>query len=133
MSLESTIFSILANTSTGCGDRVYPDILPQGVTYPAIVYEIDDIEYGLTWDGDNHYDEAIVRVTVASGSRTQVAAAAAAIRTALHGFIGAAYEGETLPNEVMGIIVRGSGTVYALETKIYQQDLQLEIHYKSQS
>lgn len=131
MSLETTLFTLLSNTATGCGDRVYPEILPQGVTYPAIVYEVDDIEYGLTWDGDNSYDEALVRLTVASERRSEVATAIDAIRSALHGFIGATYEGESLPNEIKGIIVRASGTTYAFETKIYQQDLQLEIHHTS--
>lgn len=131
MSLESTIVTLISNTATGCGDRVYPEILPQGVTYPAIVYEVDDIDYGLTWDGDNNYNEAIVRLTVASARRSELSTAIDAIRTALHGFIGTSYGGETLPNEVKGIIVRGSGSAYAFETKIYQQDLQLEIHYTS--
>jgi hypothetical protein len=131
MSIEADIYTLLTNTDTGCASRIYPDILPQSVTYPAIVYEEEDIEYGLTFDGDNGYDQAFVRVTVISDDKAEIITAVSAIRAALHGFVGSSYEGNVLTNQIQGIILSGSGSGYAFESKIYQQDLRLEIHYQS--
>ena len=42
MSLETGIYSVLTSDGTVSGlvgTRVYPDIMPQGVTYPAITYQ----------------------------------------------------------------------------------------------
>jgi hypothetical protein len=92
MSLETALRAyVLADAATAAivGQRMYPRGLPQGPTFPALVYSRVDTRRLHDLDGPDGLPRARVQVT-AWGSSVQAATdLAAAVRKRLDGFRGA--------------------------------------------
>lgn len=139
MSLETDIYQLVkgphGSTSPGFAARVYPDILPENVSYPAALYEVESVEYGEDMDGDNRFDQAFVRVSVYAKTRAELSSDVSYLRDNLHGFSGSSFtsEGDTisLSNNIQGISASANGSSYELGVKVYAQDVELEIHIKN--
>lgn len=76
--------SVAALVST----RIYPDRLPQNVTYPAITYEINFNASYEAMDGILGLAESFVEVVCWSATRLQATALAEAVRLALTSYQG---------------------------------------------
>lgn len=99
LSLDDAIFTKLSTTSgiTGiCGTRVYPQDLPQGVTLPAITYQLVSNPVEATHDESPGSSLSHPRVQITAWSTTHLGSVtlAAAIFSALHGFKGTVTSGQ---------------------------------------
>lgn len=114
--LPQAIFSILSNTSgvsSIISKRIYPEVLPQNVQYPCVLF------FALNSTVDNHLqgDSGLrrSRVQVESWAQTFSAAVAlsAAVSTALKNYSG------TVDSFVIG------ATLQLSENPLYEPDLQV--------
>lgn len=80
--LEIGLVSLIKNATTAAGDRIYPDLLPQKVTYPAITYsdvsDMGHIDIGVDYPRYN--------ITVWSPRRIEAKNLAETILNLLHGY-----------------------------------------------
>lgn len=88
--LEIGLFSLLSGNSpqTAAGTRIYP-ILPQGVTFPAILYTRLSTERQQALDSNVGVTEVMVSVDCVAETYSAVKSLADEVRTILHGYRGA--------------------------------------------
>jgi len=88
--LETGLYSLLSGNSpqTSAAGRVYPD-LPQGVTFPAIVYERIDTNRTQSLDANVGVTETTVMVDCGAETKSAALTLADEVRTILHGYSGA--------------------------------------------
>lgn len=80
----SLIYSALTGVSPlPAGGRVYPDVLPQKVTYPAITYIRISTSYFRTLTGSAGLEDGIFQVDSWAQSHTEAWSVADAVTTAL--------------------------------------------------
>lgn len=72
-----------------CDDRVYPTILPQAATYPAVRFNNDDDGGFKDLDGQGGTILTNLQLDFIALTLTDASAMAAAVRTALKGYSGA--------------------------------------------
>lgn len=74
--------------STSAGSRIYPAVLPQGVTLPAITYQtVDDVE-GVTHDGATNLVEARYQLKFWADTVLASNALRKEVQAALNGYSG---------------------------------------------
>ena len=89
--IGSAIRAVLANdagVSALVSTRIYPDRLPQNVTYPAITYEMNFDSSFESMSGITGFAESFVEVVCWSTTRLQATATAEAVRLALTSYQG---------------------------------------------
>lgn len=69
-------------------DRLYPDVLPQSPTLPALVYQVLPATLDYSHDGDSHLDRVRVQFSCWATSPTSAANLRETLRLALSGFSG---------------------------------------------
>jgi len=88
MSLETGLYSALTGDGTVSGlvsTRVYPEVMPQGVTYPAISYQrISTVRYNML-SGVDDFTQVRIQVDCWDSSYSGVKTLAAAVKSALDG------------------------------------------------
>ncbi|RPI63876.1 MAG: DUF3168 domain-containing protein [Planctomycetaceae bacterium] len=107
--IDDAIYQILT-TNSGvvalASNRVYPNVLPQGVTYPAISFQIISETPEYSHEGDSNLNLARVQFDCYATTQTGVRAVADALRSALTGLrttvdnvrIGSSFLVNTLSN-----------------------------------
>lgn len=130
MSLEAAVFSILsAATGVGAvaGDRIYPNALPQGVTYPAIRYQ--RISTARRYAIDAKQETAMSRLQIDCYATTlaEALSLADAARAALDFYTGTA--GGT---SIDRIYTEGERADYEddPEPAVHRQMLEFMVHYE---
>ena len=110
--LENALRSVLVTAATDAESRIYPQVLPQNVTLPAVAYQqlgddpIDDI------DGHSGLFHSRVQYDAFAATFNDVKALIEQIRLALQGYTGT----------VLGVTIKG----VQLETKLdlYEPEVQ---------
>ena len=86
MSLETGLYTVLtgdAGVSALVGTRIYPEIMPQGVTYPAISYQRVSTVRTAMLSGVDDFTQVRIVVDCWDDSYSGVKALAAAVKSAL--------------------------------------------------
>jgi len=89
--IEKTIFSLLTNNETVnglVGTRIYPGVIPQGKTVPAIVYEQTGGDRDITFGGTVGYVDGAFDITCWSSTYGGARALSDAVRKVLDGHSG---------------------------------------------
>lgn len=82
--LEVGLIGMITAAATAAGNRIYPDILPQKATYPAIIYkDVSDMGHS-----DIHYDFPRYNFTVYDPRRIDAKNLAETLLNLLHGYKG---------------------------------------------
>ena len=87
--LEKGLYSVLTSNSpqTSAGTRIYPK-LPQGVTFPCILYQRMGTQRRQSINSNVGVTEATVMVDMGAESYSAVKTLADEVRTILHGYSG---------------------------------------------
>ena len=88
MSLETGLYTALtgdAGVSALVGTRIYPEIMPQGVTYPAISYQRISTTRTNMLSGVDDFTQVRVQVDCWDDSYSGVKALSAAVKSAIDG------------------------------------------------
>ena len=142
MSIESDIRTLLQyplddNAATGLGSRIYPDLLPQDVAYPAATYEVNSLNFEICHDGDAGLDLCEVTLRIYSQARSTLSTAAGAIWDTVHLFKGNEYDSDgttvTLTENYRLIVLRFGQTFYDIDTKTWSMDIDMDIHRRRPS
>lgn len=137
MSIDADLYKLLANqhigkSVTGAGSRVYPDVLPQNATYPAITYsEISqDLDYDLGGAGQHTLHR--FSCMVSAKDKNECNTCVDAVIEALHVFSGTSFDTATetisLDNTIAAIFVSTSGSFFEDDIKVFTTEIELEIH-----
>lgn len=86
--LEQGLYSLLSAGSTLAGSRIFPR-LPQGVTFPAIVYTRASVDRTQSLDANVGVTEATVVLECMAESYSEAKTLADEVRTIMHGYSGA--------------------------------------------
>lgn len=86
--IEAGLFAHLVALGTAAEARVYPSVLPQGVRYPALTYQLVSDPRAMTHDGATNQVEARYQVTAWSPVYDEAKALAKEVRAGLFGFTG---------------------------------------------
>lgn len=79
-----TIYTILAARSPLlAGGRIFPSVVPQGQTFPAIVYQRDSSRFLRTFDGHNAFTRTGVQVDCYAKTVLAAAQLAASVKSTL--------------------------------------------------
>ena len=150
MTLEAALFAylsgltpiqtLLKDATTG-QTRIYPDVLPEKVTYPAVSYFRVSTAEIVTLDGPTGYADARMQFSIWSanvpkidgttrGGKADVLAVRGALRTALNGYQGV----------MSGVTIRGISLepdsehdLYEEKTRSYHRAIDFKIAYIEQS
>lgn len=127
MSIETGIFSKL-NGKTPAGERVYPLILPENCTFPALTYQRISTARDNTLD--NAADTPHSRFQISCWAETQLEAVALenAVRAALVGFTGLA--DDTVIQSCTLEDTRDTWEFEISSAGMYRRDLDLEIWFE---
>ena len=131
MELEEALTSYLLGYSGLAAlidDRLYPDELPQGIKFPAVIYsKISDIK-DHTLVGQNRLESPMLQFTTFAGTKTAARTIANQLKVALCDFQGMMSGLEIqyirLENELSSLERTPDGTF-----KIYTEILEFEINY----
>jgi hypothetical protein len=104
--------------------RVYPVILPQGATLPALVYSEVHGQQALTLGNDKGFTDALFQISCMASSYLDSKTLAKALRAALQGYAGTM--GSTV---VQGAFEESERDSYNAETKEYRTDLDFRIFH----
>lgn len=88
MSLETGLYTALTSDSTISGlvnSRIYPEIMPQGVTYPAISYQRVSTVRSQMLSGVDDFTQVRVIIDCWDDSYSGVKAVADAVKSAIDG------------------------------------------------
>ena len=88
MSLETGLYTALtedSGISALVGTRIYPEIMPQGVTYPAISYQRVSTVRTTMLSGVDDFTEARIIIDCWDSSYSGAKALAAAVKSAIDG------------------------------------------------
>ena len=89
MRLEQGIYTAVSTASPSIvADRIYPGVLPQGVTYPAITYNRVSTSQGVYLDGIDTLTDVSIQFDIWGDSLSDCHDAATALRTLLNGYQG---------------------------------------------
>ena len=83
--LQTDIYTVLSMDATikgVCGDRIYPQRMPQNAAVPAVVYTINDITPVKSLSGESGLDNVTVEITCWAKSYTAAHLLATAVRSA---------------------------------------------------
>lgn len=86
MSAESDVYAALSGSSgltALVGTRIYPDVLPESATYPAVVFARSKTERILSISNVDYGSDVSIQVSAWAENRTSCDAAAVAIDAAL--------------------------------------------------
>lgn len=111
------------------GDRIYPNVLPQGATYPAASMRMvsPGIDYLLT--GESGWHQARVQLNVVATSSTQALQVASEIRARVSG-----HRGATGATAFDGIFVEGMSHTFDTEKSGERRPgvvIELRVHHGS--
>jgi hypothetical protein len=76
--------------------RIYPEIAPQNVAYPFVLYVVDEVSPTNVKDGASPLDVVTVAITCFSQSYDTTHAIGAAVRVALDNLASGTYEGNSI-------------------------------------
>ena len=88
MSLETGLYTALTSDSTVSGlvgSRIYPEIMPQGVTYPAISYQRISTVRTVMLSGVDDFTQVRVMIDCWDDSYSGAKALASAVKSAIDG------------------------------------------------
>lgn len=88
MTIDDALYSLIsgdAGVAALISDRVYPDLLPEKVTFPAMTYQEISLTPTVSHDGDSHLDESRYQFDCYAATRSGARAIADALRTLLSG------------------------------------------------
>lgn len=110
--LETGLINLIEDANTDAGNRIYPDILPQTVTYPAITYsDVSDMGHV-----DISFDFPRYNVTAWAERRIDAKNLAEELLFLLHNYKGivngVAVKSITKMNSPGGMYDRGAGVYY---------------------
>ena len=91
MAIEQSIRKILADDSTVAGlvsSRIYPQVIPQGASMPAITYQQVSCNREFNHDGPADFADFRFQINCWSNTYTQSRSLADAVRAALNGASG---------------------------------------------
>jgi len=83
--IQADIYSVLSKDSeisAICGNRIYPQRLPQGVSVPAVVYTMNDITPVKSLTGESGLDNGTVEIVCWALEYTKAHLLAEAVRAA---------------------------------------------------
>lgn len=81
------------------GDRIYPNIIPEGVDLPAVAYTVTENTPANHKDGSTKLDFATVEFDLVSTKYSEIADGSEAIREALTSYTGTEVARATLQDE----------------------------------
>lgn len=125
--IRKIIVNLLKNSSsinTLVGTRIYPRVVPPGVSKPAIAYQVISESRGYQMDGQTGLTNTRMQLTIVAESVSQMDTLAEACRQVLSGYRGTV-NGKyihiiTLANEYDGAAVEGENLV------VLRQDYQIK-------
>jgi hypothetical protein len=97
--IGAAIYDILRNDSGVAAlvaARIYPEIAPQNVAYPFVLYMVDEVNPTLVKDGVSSLDVIQVVITCFSQSYDTTHSIASAVRSALDGLAAGTYQGNSI-------------------------------------
>ena len=127
MSLEEALYTKLSGTSAltaYCGTRIYPNVLPENVTFPAVSYQLIASEHLHHVDGVSTLKSALVQIDCRAASYSVVTAMARAITAALDGLRGTV---GTL--DVQGIFHEDEQDLPEPDLGVLRRVLEFNIHF----
>jgi len=108
--------------------KIFPEEVPQGVSYPAVIYkDISDIKIH-TLTGQDNRAQPVKQFTVYANTKADAKVIAKQIETALKDFQGTMsgiyVQYLQLQNEISNMYRSGDGTI-----RTFTHDLEFQIHY----
>jgi hypothetical protein len=125
VAIESTLFDLLTDDSGVAalvGTRVYPLILPQNPTLPAIVYQELRSRSLVAADGDTGQRESRFQLSYWGASYAAAKSGKAALESLLSGYSGSGIE---------RIEIQWSRDDHETETGWYRQIVEIGVHWIS--
>jgi len=118
--IEHAIYSILSNDAgvSAITTRIYPIMLPQNATYPAISYQVTEDTEISTFDGQGTFQTISLEVDAWSDTHAGMLALADAIKTAIKN-----YSGTVSSNTIDQIKIDSTVTVYEDQVEKYRKTL----------
>lgn len=89
--IGKAIYSLLdadATLTAKLGSKIFPDFIPQGTNFPALIYRIVNTDPAYTKSGAATLDEIDIQLEIYHTSYTEAQTIAAACRTALDFYTG---------------------------------------------
>lgn len=137
MTILEAIAHLLKHTTAVAqivGDRIYPEVLPQNPTYPAIVYHVIATDPDHTQDGPSGYTRKLVQFDYVARTAAEVEAISRAVRIAmdgLKGLIGEMPLDDDDPDQVpvFACFRSGERSDYDDEFKIHLRIADFEVHF----
>jgi hypothetical protein len=123
--IERGLYQRLVDTVPAVGSRVYPVLLPQNVTYPAITYDLVVDPRALDHSGRTNTTRASYQITSWSPSYATAKIVARAVRESLEDFSGAMDTAS-----VSTIFADGGRDLYDDDVKIHHHAADYTILYK---
>lgn len=132
MSLETGIYKLLsANSAVAAlvGTRIYPVIVPEGATFPAVVYQrIDTARNANTFDNSAELPVARMQITCWAENFADVVSLQVAVQNVLAGFHGLADD-----TTVQACLVSDMRDTWEYEIStvgLFRRDVDFEIAYE---
>lgn len=127
MSVEAAIYSLLTTTPSSAGDRIYPVILPEGCSFPAIRYQrISTVRWN-TLDNANDTPNARFEVSCWAEDFPDAIILEVAVRAALAGFSGTI--GDTTIQHCVPVDSRDGWEFQMSTAGLFRRDVDFEIAY----
>ena len=120
---------IIAQLPSIYNSRIYPGILPQSVTLPALTYNRIDTEYNADLSGAIDHKMTAIQLTAVSDGIILTRADADALIDLLHGYKGLLDTVTALGIFVVGDNDLGYDNEEASDAKRYAIAIDIEIHY----
>lgn len=131
MSVETGIFKLLsgnAAVSSLVGTRIYPLIVPEGATFPSVVYQrIDTARNANTFQNGAELPVARFQLTCWAENFADAAALEKAVRQTLAGFVGLADD-----TTIQACLVTDTRDTWEHEIStlgLFRRDIDFEIFY----
>jgi hypothetical protein len=116
MAIEAALYSYLTNHAAVkalIGSRLYPNVVPQDTTLPAVAYQVITATRSYHHQGQSAIATPRIQFTVEAASYSSANAVAAALRQALSGYRG--YVGSV---EICGAYLENEFDGYNLSTDL---------------
>jgi len=123
--IEHAIFSILSNdagVSAIAGNRIYPILLPQNVTYPCVSYSVDEGQEDVTFDGQGTFQSVSIEIDSWSTTHAGMLSLSGACKAALKNYSGTV-SGITIDK----IQIDSAISVYEDAAEVYRKTLLITV------
>lgn len=112
-------------------DRIYPSLLPQKPTLPAIVFQRIATQYSHSMGGDSGFVSAVYQFDCYAKSYSEVKKTSREMRIALQNFTGKMGESPEQPGiMVQAVLVDNEMDDYEEQTKLYRITMDFTFQYE---